>query len=931
MILQPSRRILGILAAAVSAAAVVSAGVLLLEDSAERVIEDACAEQMEVSVKLVAGHLRGHLDDIAAGLRAAAGTCSAQSAAAPASCTAALDRLRASEPALVAAAMALGRDGGVIAASPARTLTGGGPAVPEEVLRLAAAAPREATLVPASPASPAGMPFLVVPVPAGGLGAIAVVGAALDLDHAGSSLLEGLAIGGDGVAFLAAADGRVLRAAGADRARSQGRLEEILGPGWVAAVRRPTESAGDGPWRVRVGASRSRARLLGVSETVRVGGSELVVGMLVPGQWAVRGVRPILFGGTVLFVALVAGAVTAATSWRRARAAQTAAEREAARWRSLAEARQTESRWRGLADHSPTPVACLLGRQVTAANRAAIDRLGRGERGQVVGSDFLALVAERDREPMRAMLEAQGPQTAGARSLDVRLRPAEGGEFAARVSLHPARDRDSGVAYLSWDEIRAPREAEAVLRTLADAVPLAVLLTDTSGNLVWANPTALERGGEALRRLEGRPLLHLIERTHRRVALAALARARRGRPGGGQVRVLERTGDGVAAEFKAAPVRTDGVVTGVLFVVSEVGTPPVQAGEFPAAARDRALSHLATSLAHRVSNNFQALLGLLDDLKAGRAAEQTLGVAQRLVSGSVDDLRRFVAVSRSGAGALRPVRLGPLLARWLEKAKPGLPPRVRATLRRETEDDRVVADASQLLLWLDVNLAAALLAMDLGGAAEIALGTGRTPGTVSLTFSDTGMAGEAPAETESQRELYSSRRAAQALAELIAARLGGRTGGGFRPGLGGRTWLELPLAGAEEGVGAIAGAPARGGAVLLADDEEMVRIPLAAALRGAGYDVVEAANGSEAVEKVLGTPDRFALVVLDLVMPVMDGREALRRLRADAPSVPVVICTGYDPSGDDVLEAADLLIKPFSIAEFLSKVAELTGRSANHP
>ncbi len=104
-------------------------------------------------------------------------------------------------------------------------------------------------------------------------------------------------------------------------------------------------------------------------------------------------------------------------------------------------------------------------------------------------------------------------------------------------------------------------------------------------------------------------------------------------------------------------------------------------------------------------------------------------------------------------------------------------------------------------------------------------------------------------------------------------------------------------------------------------------MPLAAALRSAGYEVAEACNGAEAVEKVVAAPEGFVLVVLDLVMPVMDGREALRRLRAQAPAVPVVICTGYDPSGDDVLEAADLLIKPFSIEEFLTKVAELTGRS----
>lgn len=99
---------------------------------------------------------------------------------------------------------------------------------------------------------------------------------------------------------------------------------------------------------------------------------------------------------------------------------------------------------------------------------------------------------------------------------------------------------------------------------------------------------------------------------------------------------------------------------------------------------------------------------------------------------------------------------------------------------------------------------------------------------------------------------------------------------------------------------------------------------LATVLRSAGLEVVEAKIGLEVVETVLAASDRFALVVLDLVMPVTDGREALRRLRECAPTFPVVICTGYDPSGDEVLTAAAVLIKPLTIAELLDRAAEFT-------
>jgi PAS domain S-box-containing protein len=751
------------------------------------------------------------------------------------------------------------------------------------------------------------------------------VGVAIDLGRLGTTLIEDLAVAGQGTAFLATEDGGLLLASGWDRSGPAGSLGELIGPEWREALQRPAGEPDAKRWVVRLGAVGGRERLLGVSEPIGTAGGELVLGALVPAAWAVRGVRPILLGAMFLLAVFSAGAVTALVSWRRARAGQAASALEADRWRGLAERREREGRWRGLSDHSPAPVVCLLGTRVVAANLAAAVSLAGGERDRLVGQDFLAFAADSDREILRRQLERQRTDGDVRQSTVVRLRAAGGRDFVARVAAAGMREFDKDLVYVSWEEVGPGQPADAVLEALAGGIPLAVVLTDPSGNLIWANAAAFERGGDQLRRLKGQPLLRLVERSHWRVVLAALARARRGRTDGGHVRVVGKDGDVLPAEFKVFPVRTGEGVTGVMFVMAETGTPAAGSREFPAAARERALSHLATSLAHRVSNNFQGLLGFLEELKGGTPAEQTVMAARSLVSRSVDDLRRFVAVSRSGSGVLRPVRLGHLLVRWVEKIKPGLPARVRLTVRREAKDDKVVADASQLLLWLDVSLASALPELELGGAVEVSLRDGRASGTLNLTFSDTGAQDDVSEGSDAQRELYSSRREARALADLIATRLGGRSGGRFRPGMGWRSWLELPRVAGDAGAESARRKPARTGAVLLADDEEMVRTPLALSLRNAGYEVVEAGNGLEAVEKVSAAPHRFALVVLDLVMPVMDGREALRRLRAQTPAVPVIICTGYDPSGDDVLAAADILIKPFSIEEFLAKVAELTG------
>jgi two-component system response regulator HydG len=81
--------------------------------------------------------------------------------------------------------------------------------------------------------------------------------------------------------------------------------------------------------------------------------------------------------------------------------------------------------------------------------------------------------------------------------------------------------------------------------------------------------------------------------------------------------------------------------------------------------------------------------------------------------------------------------------------------------------------------------------------------------------------------------------------------------------------------------------------ILVVDDEELIRWSLAEHLRGEGYDVEEAENGLQLLEKVTArTPD---LILTDLKMPKMDGMEALRRLREQDADVPVIVLTVFQP------------------------------------
>jgi two-component system, OmpR family, response regulator len=119
--------------------------------------------------------------------------------------------------------------------------------------------------------------------------------------------------------------------------------------------------------------------------------------------------------------------------------------------------------------------------------------------------------------------------------------------------------------------------------------------------------------------------------------------------------------------------------------------------------------------------------------------------------------------------------------------------------------------------------------------------------------------------------------------------------------------------------------------LLVVDDEPNIVELLSASLRFAGYDVSTATNGTEALKKARSIdPD---LVVLDVMMPGLDGFDVVRRLRADDRHVPVLFLTARDAVEDKVkgLQTGgdDYVTKPFSLDELVARVRALLRRAGH--
>jgi len=141
--------------------------------------------------------------------------------------------------------------------------------------------------------------------------------------------------------------------------------------------------------------------------------------------------------------------------------------------------------------------------------------------------------------------------------------------------------------------------------------------------------------------------------------------------------------------------------------------------------------------------------------------------------------------------------------------------------------------------------------------------------------------------------------------------------------------VEIPKRAVASGRDALQG----GKTVLVVDDEEVVRRVVKSMLERHGYKALLAEDGLQAVEILEQMRDEIALIILDLTMPVMNGEEALRRLKLINPDVPILLSSGYNE-----MEAiqrfagkglAGFIQKPYTSARLAEKLRSLLARNTD--
>jgi CheY-like chemotaxis protein len=238
------------------------------------------------------------------------------------------------------------------------------------------------------------------------------------------------------------------------------------------------------------------------------------------------------------------------------------------------------------------------------------------------------------------------------------------------------------------------------------------------------------------------------------------------------------------------------------------------------------------------------------------------------------------------------------------------------------------------------------------GGGEIIVGLSRGPAADAgrhavLSVRDTGVGMDAEQQAHIFEPFFTTKAPGVgtglglAMVDTIVRRAGGRIAVSSGVGAGTMFTISLPAGSAQAGARTLlpvesvdAGGAMPRGAVLLVDDEAAVRNVARKILARAGFTVHACASGAEALAAVAAPHAHFDVVVTDMMMPGMTGRELIGHLAASHPALPVIVITGFTADADARAplpsQVQRIIDKPFDAADLIGAVRRALGaRSAS--
>lgn len=603
------------------------------------------------------------------------------------------------------------------------------------------------------------------------------------------------------------------------------------------------------------------------------------------------------------------------------------------------------------------------GRSVVFANDAFLEMTGY-RRNEVIGRSLYQLRGpETDPDTLaqlRFALDAGQPLRA-----ELMNHRKDGTPFWVDLSLVPIPEPDGSISY--WVMVQrdvtdrknaeeSVRRSEGLFRGIFEGTSAGVSLTDPLGRFVACNPSfaaLVGRRVEEVLTLTAADVSHPDDYTGQLPLVEQVSTGTRDRYSYTK-RYVHPDGEEVWAELTFAAIR--GVAgkleygLGVSINVTEKRRLEEQLRQ---SHKLEAIGQMAGGIAHDFNNLLTAVLGNLALVKLPErdANRPLLATVEQAARRAAELTRMLVGYARRNqlqAGPLKPEKAFEEVFALLRRT---FDPRIHLVSCVEPECNPLLADSgllSQALVNLCLN---ARDAMPDGGTLTLSAESVFIPADhssrpadippgpfVRVSVSDTGCGMPDSVKARVFEPFFTTKGPGKGTGLGLPMVMGivkqhhGWVDFATVPGAGSRIDLYMPAALAPETPTSIATPPPRlfgerpmgeGRTILLVDDEPMIRHLGRTVLERAGYDVLTAEDGSDAVEVFSQERGRISLVILDAVMPRMSGPDAFRHMTALDPAARVLFSTGYSPEDLSGVEGSvGLLAKPYRPEGLLAAVRD---------
>ena len=482
------------------------------------------------------------------------------------------------------------------------------------------------------------------------------------------------------------------------------------------------------------------------------------------------------------------------------------------------------------------------------------------------------------------------------------------------------------------------QEAIARLAAIVSSSSDAIIGKTLDGVVTSWNAAAERIFGYSRSEMEGQSVFKLIPEELHETERSVLARLRQGESVElSETERIRKDGKRIWISLSASPVRdATGMMIGAASIKRDVTESRLMRQHLHDTQRFQAVGQLAGGIAHEANNQMTVVLGasqfLLRRPDLAPSAREDVELIRRAAERTASITQQLLAFSRRQVLELRDVDLNrvvqtiePVLRRSLSESHELI---VRLRLR----DAVVRADPRQLeqvLLNLTLNARDAMPAggrvtietgrVELGAEESVSDENGPSPGTYAVVVvQDSGHGMDRATLKRAFEPFFTTKGVGRGtgLGLSVVHGIVNQTGGSIRvesePEKGTTFTLYLPIT--SEGRASVQAADMgtmaveHGRVALVVEDDPVVRGMAARGLREAGYDVLEAVNGRQAVDLIGTHTGRLDVVVTDIGMPEMDGYDLARWLSEARPDIPIVFMSGYgDPE-----PTVPFLQKPFA-------------------